>query len=64
MDGYRDCHIQWGKPDKYHILLLINGVLKKRYNLSYIQNRNRHTGIKNKLMVTKGKGVGYKRRLG
>ena len=29
---------------------------KKRYNLIYIQNRNRPTGIKSKLMVTKGKG--------
>ena len=31
---------------------------KKRYNLIYIKNRNRLTGIKNKLMVTKGRGWG------
>ena len=30
--------------------------LKKRYERTYLQNRNRLTDIENKLMVTKGEG--------
>ena len=32
MDGPRDYHTKWSKPekDKYHMILLIYGILKKR----------------------------------
>ena len=43
------------KKGKYHMILLILGVLKKReIKLTYIQNRNRTTDIEKKVMVTKG----------
>ena len=32
--------------------------LKKWYKKTYLQNRNRVTDVKNKLMVTRGKGGG------
>ena len=61
MDGPRDCHTKWSKPgrDKYHIISLIYGILKKDTNKwTYLQNRNRLTDIENKLMVTKGERSG------
>ena len=51
MDGPRDYHPKWSKPDKER-----QGILKKRYKWIYIQNKNRSTDIENKLTVTKGKG--------
>ena len=55
MDGSRNYHSKWSKPDKdkYHMILLICRTLKKRYKWTYLQNRNRFTDIE-KLMVTKG----------
>ena len=39
--------------------------LKKRYKWTYLQNRNRHTDLENKLMVTKGdSGDGGRDKLG
>ena len=31
MDGPRDCHTEWSKSDKdkYHMILIIYGILKK-----------------------------------
>ena len=57
MDGPRDCHAEWSKPDRekqiYDITYMWN--LKKIwYKWIYIQNRNRPTDTENKLMVTKG----------
>ena len=56
MDGPRDYHIKWSQSDKdkYHMISLICGILKKWYKLTYLQNRNRLTGFETKLMVTKG----------
>ena len=42
------------EKDKYHMISLICGILKKRYKRTYLRNRNRPTDIENKLMVTKG----------
>ena len=68
MDGPGDYHTIWSKfdleiiiltearkKDKYHMILLICGILKNKwYKYTYLQNRNRLTDPKNKLMVTKG----------
>ena len=61
MDGPRDYHTRWSKTDRerrisYDIIYMWN--LKKWYNWTYIQNRNRPTDIENKLMVTKGEKGG------
>ena len=42
------------EKDKYHMISLICGILKKLYKWTFIQNRNRPTDIESKLMVTKG----------
>ena len=46
------------EKDKYHMTSLICEINKKTYKRTYLQNRNRHTDIENKVMVTKGEGVG------
>ena len=57
MDGPRDYHTKWSKPDRerqisYAITYMWN--LKIWYKWIYLQNRNRPTDIEKKLMVTKG----------
>ena len=57
MEGPRDYHIKWSKPDRerqisYDITYMWN-LKKKWYKWTYIQSRNRPTDIENKLMVTK-----------
>ena len=57
MDGPTDYHTKWSKSEReiqisYDITYMLN--LKKWYNWTYLQNRNRLTNIENKLMVTKG----------
>ena len=44
------------EKDRYHIIQLICGILKKkkRYKWTYLQNRNRVKDVENKFMVTKG----------
>ena len=57
MDGPRDCHTEWSKPDRDR---QISYVTTYRWNLktdtkwTYSWNRNRLTDIENKLMVHKG----------
>ena len=41
------------EKDKYPVISLICGIYKKRYKWTYLQNRNRLTSRKKKLMVTK-----------
>ena len=66
MDGPRDCHTEWSKSDRERqissdIAYMWN--LEKWYKWTYLQNRNRVTDVKNKLMVTKGeRGGGNKLR--
>ena len=57
MDGPRDCQTEWNKSERerqisYGITYMWN--LKEWYKWNYLQNRNRVTDVKNKLMVTKG----------
>ena len=57
MDGPRDYHSKWNKPDRerqisYDIAYTWN-LKKKGYKRTYVQNRNRSTDIENKLTVTK-----------
>ena len=57
MGGPRGYHTKWSKPDRereisYDITYMWN--LKKWYKWTYLQNRNRLTDFKNKLMVTEG----------
>ena len=58
MDGPRDYCTKWSKSDRerqipwYHSYVESN--LQKWYKWTYLQNRNRLTDFKNKLMVTKG----------
>ena len=61
MNGPRNYHSKWSKPDRerqiaYDIAFMWN--LKKWYKWTYLQNRNRHIDIENKLMVTKGERGG------
>ena len=52
MDGPIDCHNEWNKSDRqisYDIAYMWN--LKKWYNWTYLQNRNRVTDVENKLIV-------------
>ena len=61
MDGPRDCHTEWSKPDRER---QISYVTTYRWNLktdtkwTYSWNRNRLTDIENKLMVNKGVSSG------
>ena len=43
------------EKNKYHIVSLICGTLKKRYKQTYIQNRNRLTDIENKHGYPRGR---------
>ena len=59
MHGPRDCHTEWNKSDRgrqisYDSAYMWN--LKKGYQWTYLQNRNRVTYVENKLMVTGCKG--------
>ena len=60
MDGPRDYHTKRSKSDRerqlYDITYTWN--LKRWYKWTYLQNRNRLTGIENKLIVTKGEEGG------
>ena len=61
IDGHRDYHTKWSKSDRerqmsYDITHMWN--LKKWYKWTYLQNRNRLTDIKDKLIITKGVGEG------
>ena len=61
MDTTRDHHTKWNKSDRegqisYGITYMWN--LKKWCKWTYLQNRNRLTGVENKLMVTKGEKGG------
>ena len=61
MDGPRDYHTKWSKPDRerqiYDIAYMWN--LKTWYEWTYLHNRKRFTDIENKLMATKGeRGLG------
>ena len=62
MDGPRDYHTKWSKPDRerqisYDIAYMWN--LKSDTKWTYFQNRKRFTDIENKFMVTNGeRGVG------
>ena len=65
-----DCYINfWLRKEGYQIL--ISGIIwshlyvkkkKERYKWTYLENRNRLTDMKNKLMVAKGEGVGGRDR--
>ena len=45
--------------NKYHMILLICGILKKKGGKwAYLQNINRVTDIENNLIVTRGEGEG------
>ena len=59
MDGPRDDHTKWSKSDRerqisYDITHMWNPIFKKWYKWTYLQNRNRFTGIENKPIVNKG----------
>ena len=45
------------EKDKHH-MMSHGKPKKKRYKLTYLQNKNRLTNFKNKLMVTKVENVG------
>ena len=57
MDRHRYYHTvrNQTKKDKYHMISLIFGILKKWYKCTYLQNRNRVTDVETKRVVTKGK---------
>ena len=53
MNGPRDYHTKWSKPekDKYDIAYMWNH--RKRYKWTYLQNRNRLTDIEYKVRISK-----------
>ena len=58
MNGPRDYHTKWSMSNRerqisYDVAYMWN--LKKWYNWTYLQNRNRVTDVENNLMVTGGK---------
>ena len=60
MDGPRDYHAKWSKSERERQISYIAYMwnLKAWYKWTYLQNKNRLTDIKNKLMVTKGERGG------
>ena len=63
MNGPRDDHTKWSKPDKEKYQIEICYPLyveskEKWYIWTYLQNRNRPTDLENNLMVTSREGLG------
>ena len=60
MDPTTDDHTKWSQSekDKYRMTSPIGGNLKKWYKWTFLQNKNRLTDIKNRLVVAKGEGGG------
>ena len=59
MDGTGEYFAKWNKPggeDKYHMISPISGTWSTKQTSK--QNINRDIEIKNRLMVTRGEGVG------
>ena len=46
------------EKDKYHMVSLICGILKKMIQMNLFTKQKQPTDIENKLMVTKGKRAG------
>ena len=58
VDGPRDYYTKWNISKTNIIWHNLYVKSKKRYKWTCLQNRNRLTDIKNKLIVTKEEGVG------
>ena len=60
MDGPRDCHTEWSKPEREKQILYINAYLwnlEKWFKWTRLKGKNRDTDVENKGMDTKwGKG--------
>ena len=58
MNGPRDYHTKWSKSsrNKYYMISLPWGILKKWFKGTYLQNRKRLTDIDGKLILPKEKG--------
>ena len=59
LDGPRDDHTKWSKSNRgrqisYNNTNIWN--LKKEYKWTYLKNRSRITEVKNKFVITRGKG--------
>ena len=52
------------EKNKYHDVAYMWNLKRKRYNWTYLQNRNRVTDVQNKCMVTKGGKSSKKHTLG
>ena len=58
INGPRDYHTEWNsqtEKDKYHMIPLLCGILKKCYKLTYLENRNRPTDRKQTYDYQRGK---------
>ena len=68
MGGPRDCHTGWNKSErerkKSYDTAYIWTLKNKWYKWTYLQNRNRVIDVENKLMVTGGKVVVGRDKLG
>ena len=53
MDAPRNYHNEWSQTDKYYMILLKHGILKKMAQMN-LWNRNKVTDVENKSMITKG----------
>ena len=60
IDGLRDYHTKWSKPDRKtsYDLYVKSKKKKKRYKRTYLQSRNKPTGRKQTDSYQKGKGWG------
>ena len=61
MDATRDYHTKWSKPDRerqiYHLYVKLK---ERRYNWTYIWNRNRPTDIVKKVRGDQSRREGHK----
>ena len=56
MNGPRDCHTEWSKSEREReIWYCLYVESKKGYKWAHLQNRDRVTGVKNQLKVTRDK---------
>ena len=67
MDGPGNYHTSEGnqaEKDKYHMILFICGILKKKIQMNLITKQKQTHRLRNELMVTRRNGSGGSDRLG
>ena len=55
MEGFRDYHAKWSKPNIYCDITYMWNLTKKKMQMNLFRHRTRPTDLENKPMVRKGK---------